>query len=56
MAVACVRIRFDEMPIRWLQAVADLLTAVDHADAVMVEGPVRDAADRVREVVWEGCG
>ncbi len=46
------RIRFDSLSLAWLEAVADLLCAIDDASEVMVEGPVRDAADRVRDVIF----
>lgn len=52
MAALVYRIRFDSLPLTWLAAVADLLAAVDNADPIMVEGPVRDTADRVRDVLW----
>lgn len=52
MQALVYRIRFDSLSIAWLEAVADLLAAVDDADPIMVEGPVRDAADRVRDVLW----
>lgn len=50
--LAVVRIRLDDLPLAWMLAVADLLAAIDAADAIMVEGPVRDAADNVRRVLW----
>jgi hypothetical protein len=49
------RIRLADLPAAWLAAVADLLAAVDAADPVMVESDVRDAADRVRAVLFAGA-
>ena len=50
MAVVC-RIRLSQLSSAWLTAVADLLAAIDDADPIMVEGPVADAADRLRTVL-----
>jgi hypothetical protein len=47
-----VRVRLHQFSEEWLLAVAALLAAVDDADPVMVDGPVRDAADDVRAVMF----
>lgn len=49
--IAAVRIRWSDLSLEWLAAVNDLLAAIDEADPIMVEGPVRQATDRVLEVL-----
>lgn len=52
MAAAVVRVRWSDLSLEWLCAVADLVQAIDDADPIMVEGPVREAADNVQAVVY----
>lgn len=50
--LAVVRVRVSDFALEWLKAVAQLLEAVETADPIMVEGPVWDAAQNVRQVMW----
>lgn len=55
MASAVVEIRWDDLALEWLEAVAGLLGAVREADPVLVADSIAEAADRVDDVIFRGA-
>lgn len=54
-ASAYVEIRLDQLALEWIEAVAELVTAVHDADRALLEDAVAEAAGRVDEVMFNNA-
>lgn len=54
-ASAFVEIRLDQLALEWIEAVAELVTAVHDADPALLCDAVADAAGRVDAVVFNNA-